>query len=350
MKDVLKKYGKELIILFSIIFIGFGIGFFVVKDNLFEKDKVEEKDNNKEENESEEIKEQDNLKEQSKPLLYKVTKEGTDTTMYLFGSIHVADERAYPMPDVVMDAYNNSDYLAVEFDLITYSKDYKAQVDSLKTLVLQDGTLVKDHLSEETYELMVKYLKENKLYSSMYDYYKPAIHYSLISSFQAEQGGLDSNLGIDMYFLEKAHDEKKGILEVESASSQYEMLGSLPDKLFDFMILSSIINEKAMVKDNVDLYEAWLEGDASYIINALESSDNEILKNFDSYREIIELVEQYNKALIDDRNVAMTQKAIEYFNEGKNVFFVVGLAHIVGENAIANNLKENGYIVEVVEY
>lgn len=349
MKEKIQKYSREIAIILIIILLGLGIGALGLKEYFNDKNKIEEKEIKSEKSNKEE--KTDKKKEsECTPLLYKVTKDGSDTTMYLFGSIHVADDRAYPLPEKVMNAYNNSDYLAVEFDMVAYASDYKKQVESLQTLVLTDGTMVTDHLSDETYQLMVKYLKDNNLYNSMYDYYKPAIHYSLISSIQTELSKLDSDLGIDMYFLEKAHKENKEILEVESATSQYEVLGSLPDELYDFLINSSIIYEESMIEETNDLYEAWLKGDAEYIIELSSSEDTELLEDYDDYKDLVALLEDYDKALIDDRNVSMTEKATEYFEEGKNVFFVVGLAHIVGEGAIADNLQNLGYTVELVEY
>ena len=35
----------------------------------------------------------------------------------------------------------------------------------------------------------------------------------------------------------------------------------------------------------------------------------------------------------------------EFFNEDKDVLFMVGTAHLIGENGIANQLKQRGYIV-----
>ena len=84
-------------------------------------------------------------------------------------------------------------------------------------------------------------------------------------------------------------------------------------------------------------------------IELLETED-EILKDYDDYETIENLMNDYDKALIDDRNITMTSEAVEYFDDNKDVFFVVGLAHIVGENGIANNLKQLGYNVEILNY
>ena len=77
---------------------------------------------------NDDVKQNEVEKEESKkfatPLLYEVTKNDSETKIYLFGSIHVADERAYPLPEIVMNAYNSSDSLAVEFDLISADNNF----------------------------------------------------------------------------------------------------------------------------------------------------------------------------------------------------------------------------------
>ncbi len=348
-----KNSNKILIILLVLIaLIGLGVGgFFVYKEIIVpkieekDKDDKEDKKNQEDKEESKESKEEA-LESEATPLLYEVTKEGLDTKLYLFGSIHAADDRAYPLPDVVMNAYNSSDALAVEVDVVEFSKDFNLQVESLKPLVLTDGTQLKDHLSTETYNLLINYLKENKLYNPIYESYKPGMHYSLVSSVQVEKTKLDTTKGIDMYFLEKAHEEKKEILQVENALLQYEMLANAPDAFYEFYIKFSIENETESVLGTKMLYEYWLNGDEKTLETTLgaEGAGTGLTP------EIEKLINDFNYKLVDERNVGMINKADEYFTSGKNVFYVVGLAHMVGDKGIAQGLRDKGYSVEIVNY
>ena len=181
---------KKLWLFEIILFILFlGGSFFIFKS-------LDKKNNN------DDIKQSEVEKEESKkiatPLLYEVTKKCSENKIYLFGSIHVADDRAYPMQDKIIEAYKNSDYLAVEFDLIKYEKDLQEQIDTMTLLAYSDGSTIKEHMYEDSYNLMVNYLKENKMYNSLYDYYKPALFYSLISNVQAIKSELDAEKGKDM--------------------------------------------------------------------------------------------------------------------------------------------------------
>jgi uncharacterized protein YbaP (TraB family) len=52
-----------------------------------------------------------------------------------------------------------------------------------------------------------------------------------------------------------------------------------------------------------------------------------------------------------DRNDGMLEKAIEYLESGKVVFYAVGLAHLLNDvNGLVDTLQEAGYTVELVTY
>ena len=285
----------------------------------------------------------------STPLLYKVTKEDNNQTIYLFGSIHLANDDAYPLPNEVMNAYNNSDYLAVEFDLISFNKDFQAQMNMASQMLLSGDKTIKDVLTEETYNLLISYLEENNSYVNVYEYYGPAFFYSLISNIIYEKTGLETNRGIDMYFLDLATTQEKKILEMESADYQTEMLLSFSDELYDLLINYSIEYEEESIKATNDLYNAWTKGNEETLAELLsEEVDKELANELLGSEKSLTLIEEYEEKLVTQRNKKMTETITNYFTEDKNVFVVVGLAHIIGDDGIANQLQEKGYKVEKV--
>ena len=338
MKDK-KKLLWILVGLLVVILAGVGLFFVFNKDT--------KKDDEDSKTESKEVKKEE-AEATATPLLYKVTKAGSDNVIYLFGSIHMADDRAYPMNDAIMEAYNSSDYLAVEFDTIAYTSDYQRQTEDLKLLMYQDGTKISDHISKEVYDAMVQYLKNNNMYTSIYDVYKPALFYSLVTQISGNKSGLDSNKGIDAYFLKNAHKNNKNILEVESSSFQYNLLASFSDRFYEVIIMSSIVGEKLETEALKNMYEGWLKGDAK----VLEQSDTDELENIDleGYEDIKSEVKRFNEEMITKRNASMLKTVEGYFNDGKKTFVVVGAAHVVGDNGIAKGMEKDGYKVEVIKY
>lgn len=279
------------------------------------------------------------------PLMYKVTKDGSDTTIYLLGSVHVANLSNVEFPDYLNEAYKNSSYLAFEYDMIEAEKDPEVMERELNEIKYQDGTTLKDHLSEETYSKLTKFIEEKKYGTiEIYDQFKPYAIAAIITQIMASDASLNPNDGIDMYFLKKAKEEKKTVLEVESELFQSTLLLSFSDRLYEIEILDTIDYYDDGVEELKELYEAWKKGDPNEIaeINALKISDEEKERYSDSD---IELMKDYYKKMLTDRNVTMTDTFEEYFANDYDTLFIVGAGHIVGEDGIAALLEARGYTV-----
>ena len=75
------------------------------------------------------------------PPLWKVTNKDTGAVLWLFGSFGFADEKAYPLPDKVMEAYESSNILFLSRNYI----DEKVDTDkSFKLYRYSDGSTAKN--------------------------------------------------------------------------------------------------------------------------------------------------------------------------------------------------------------
>ena len=277
------------------------------------------------------------LEEQSTtPLLIEVTKDGYNSKLYLFGSIHAADDTMYPLSDRIINAYQDSDYVAAEFDLIEYMNDMSSQISGILPFMYSNNKSIKDDISDDLYKKVQVILEDADLYSSLYDRYKPIIWMSLVENAVINNSALDEQKGIDMYFLNKAKEDKKEIIELESANYQYGILSSFDIPMQVYLLEESVNNYDASLNQMKDLYELYKKGNKEDLENLLFSDE-----------EMNEYDKIYNNALITVRNEKMTKLLEEYFAQDKNIFCTVGLAHIIGDNGIANLLKQDGYKVEV---
>jgi uncharacterized protein YbaP (TraB family) len=214
-------------------------------------------------------------------------------------------------------------------------------------MVYADGTTIADHISEELYNDAKAALKDLGMYSSALDYYCPAMWSSFIDSAMIEKMGVDTSLGIDLYFLNRAHEEGKTILDVESAAFQYGMMAGYSEELQAMLLESSVASVELMEESKADmmqLVDAWATGNEAEfdaLINAapeFESPEEEVLYN------------EYQNAMITQRNLNMADFAEDALKSGEEVFIVVGAAHIVGAGAMAELLAQRGYTVEIVRY
>ena len=98
-----------------------------------------------------------------------------------------------------------------------------------------------------------------------------------------------------------------------------------------------ILSEKAAETDS-------RFGDAEELLPAMEDDVSELTP------EELELYNEYNQAMMIDRNAIMVEKAIEYLESGETVFYAVGCAHLAGETGLLHCLEQAGYTITQVSY
>ncbi len=272
------------------------------------------------------------------PLLLEATKEGAGNKLYLFGSIHAGEETLYPLPDYVMNAYQDSDIVAVEFDLVDYEQDLDAQITLLSKFVNLDGKSIQDYIGEDSYHKGVEILKGAYLYSPMFDSYNPIMWQMLLENAAMVDANLEEQYGIDKFFLKQSKDDQKKILELESAESQYNMLLGF-DSDTQVYLLEQALDTYEESKDNLKaLYELYKKGNREELEELL----------FEEDAESNEYMEKYNEELITKRNKNMANSLEQAMKDDKDIFCTVGLAHIIGEGGIVELLEQQGYTVSEV--
>lgn len=284
--------------------------------------------------------------EQSKvsPALYKVF-DDRGNVAWLFGSIHVGTEDFYPLPEYVLSAFDGSDALAVEVDILALETDLQTQTDMMSMMVYTDGTTIKDHISPEVYYQAVAFLKACGAYMPVLDSYKPILWYSYLDSCATLMLGYDAELGVDYHMLKRAKDQGKKVLEVESAVEQYTLLADLSPELQAFLLentVNSCSNLMAYRMALLMLVGAWEQGNTE----ALAANVN--IKPMFMEEAYKLLYEEYSQILLTARDEGMTQYVVDALSSGEEVFICVGAAHVVGENGVVSQLRQLGYTVETV--
>ena len=264
------------------------------------------------------------------PLMYKVCDE--DSCIYLLGSIHLGDDKVNKISDVIIDAFKASDELAVEIEL---------DLDSIneEDMYLEDGKTIDDYISSELVEKLKKFGEEHPIFT--YDTYKNMnLGYiaNILSTIPYIELGY-INLGVDSYFIDLAHTNKKEIISLETYEDQMNLLLDNSNELYIKEIEDVIDNYDALKEEAASLYDAYIKADQDKLKELLQIS----LTGDETEEE-----KQYIKAIYDDRNYEMTEKVKEFLALNKNVFMTVGAAHVSGENGIIERLG-NDYKISVIK-
>ncbi len=327
-----KKSKKPLILVSIIVLIMIAIATYFIVTKVINKE--EKKDESQ----------QEVIKETITPLMYEITKEGSKNKIYLIGSIHFANIPKLEFPKYVIDAYNNSSYLACEFDINKTLKELD-QEELMKDYYYTYPDSLDKHVSKESYDKIVKYLTENlKLTEEGINILSLSYIDSLLTQLILSKTDIGTQSGVDTYFLEKASNDKKTILEVESYEFQSNLEKSFPDRVNEISITDAIDHMDEAITDLNNLYKYWKDGNVEELEKLLVEIDES-----DYSKEDLALMKDYNKKMLDDRNIGMKNKLEEYFNNNYNVFYMVGTAHLIGDNGIAKLVEKDGYIVKRVQ-
>lgn len=324
-----------LLIILGVVFIVAGI-----LSDLFLGGKAKVHDKDKEDKQT--VTEQS---EKVTPLMYEITKDGSENKIYLFGSIHVGRISKLEFPDYVKNAYDNSSYLAFEYDISASQSNPDSQEKTLAAMQYSDGTTIKDHIDEEFYNQLVDFFEEKKLGNiSQYEGFNLFGLSQLLTAMIIPQTGLSANDGVDIYFINKAKDDNKTILEVESEDFQMNLLSSFPERLYEIQIKDTIENYDEGIEAIKELYDAWKQGNPEKIHELDDTMPSEEEKEKYSESDLAIMADYQNK-ILTQRNIGMADKFEEYFNNDYDTLFIVGAAHLVGDDGLAALLEARGYTV-----
>lgn len=262
-------------------------------------------------------------------FLWEVSHNGD--TVYLVGSMHLADDSFYPLPDAYERAFEDAEYLGLEID-VTRAADPEMQQLVLELGTYQDGTTLADHIPEALYAELGNILSQYEMETDALDMFKPWVVETTLATLKALQAGYQSEVGIDMYFAQKAIERGIPILELESYESQLQMFNGFSSSL-QISNLQAALDGFDELGDAVDEMAAmWKSGDEAVLLEMI----GPMMEN-----------EEYRKAMLTDRNIGMVEKIVEYLEdpEEADYLIVVGAAHFVGEDGIVKLLEEKGYTV-----
>lgn len=277
------------------------------------------------------------------PAMWKVTDPDTGNELYLLGTIHIVTENTFPLPDYVMDVYENCEAIAVEYDTSTLTSDLSLMQDFLRPMLYTDGTTIKDHISEENYNSAKEFLRKHRSYNSLLDNYSPGFWISQIETLSVMQlDGLSTD-GVDATFISKAAEDGKEVISIETLDAQVNAITGYSDELADYVLseYTEIFDDSTMIAEEfAATYNNWASGDVDALAED-EADDSEDLPE-----ELEDDYEDYMNAMLYDRNEGMAERAEEFLKEGKNYFFMVGAMHFAGDRGVDDLLAEKGYKVE----
>ena len=277
---------------------------------------------------------------ENKHFFWKVSDE--NSSVWVLGSIHLADSTLYPLAPVIDSAFARAEELAVEINMNDDEVVKEVSEQSAVRGELAEGTL-RDLLPPDMWNTVDSLCESWNVPITMIEKSRPWLAAMTLSSFAFMQAGLNPEYGIDYVLLDRAATDGKAIVGLETAEEQ---IGALADTTesdsagvyYLKTTLREISEFETLVKN---LILAWKTGDDDLMRNLLDQDEEEILSTDQKFKD------EYEQRIYVNRNAKMADSIATFLREDRNVFVVVGVAHLALEkDNVIEALKRRGFKIE----
>jgi uncharacterized protein len=255
-----------------------------------------------------------------------------DTTIYLFGTIHILKPGLGWFDEEIKAAFDRSDELVVE---MVEPSAAESQVIFSKYGIDQSGKTLTAKLAEADRAAYSALLKKLKIPAESFDPLDPWAVAVTLQMVSLQASGFDPTSGVDGQLEAAAKATKKPVSGVESFEWQLSLFDTLPQASQLQFLNESVRDFDEMGKGMEQLVTTWSKPDP----DALAQLMNDGLTDPALY-----------KRLLSDRNITWAKWIDERMKKPGTVFMAVGAGHLAGKDSVQNQLKKYKRKAKRVKY
>lgn len=266
-----------------------------------------------------------------KPALWAV--KDADTTVYLFGTVHVLKPGLSWFDGAVQKAFDKSDELVLELVL----PDDQAEVAkaTLPMAMDQSGKPLPQKLDPETLAAYQATLTGLGLPANAFDAFEPWFAGVTLSVLPLTKHGYDPNQGVEKQLTAKAKAGAKPISGFETLTEQLGFFDTLPE-VEQVSFLKSVVKDIDKLGPQLDkMVLLWGKGDPDGLAVTMNES--------------MEATPELAKTLLFDRNARWADQIKTRMDKPGTVFVAVGAGHLAGEKSVQDYLAERGLKVQRIQ-
>jgi len=254
------------------------------------------------------------------PALWKLADE--DTTIYLFGTVHVLPQGREWYDARIERAFNSADELVFEIDVDDTAAMQQAITSKAK--LVGDQTL-REMMTPEDRAQFEAVLDRYQLPHETFDRVEPWMAAMTLSILPLTKAGYSAGSGVEMALTGRATDKTRSSLE--TIDQQLAVFDTLPIDA-QLAYLDQTVEAVPKTSDDVGRMVAeWLEGDADTLAALMnEEMDDPALR----------------QRLLTDRNANWARWIDARMDVPGIVFVAVGAGHLAGSGSVQELLHDRG--------
>ncbi len=266
------------------------------------------------------------------PPLYVV--RDADSTMYLYGTVHIRPRDADWGNDRVRAAITESQEVWTEIE-ISPAADAQAQQLALQLGAAAPGRPLSSWLSAEENAQLATALTGMGIPTAALEGQEPWIAALTLSVVPMMQAGYDPASGVDRQVDAFAETGGKTMRSFETIEQQLGFFDNMAPEAQREMLREAIVQAPAAAAMITQLTNAWETGDEA-TLTTLVIEDTRA-----QYPELYDLI-------FVRRNNAWMQMIANELNDSGVDFVAVGAGHLLGAEGLVAQLRARGYTVERV--
>ena len=267
-----------------------------------------------------------------RPALWVVS--DPDTTVYLFGTIHLLPRGVDWQGGKVSEALAKSDELVIE--TIIDEKNPMQFMNALQSLSHSPNLLpLRERVSEDKRVALDAAVKASGLPAMVYDRMETWAAAFLLLGAKFRGIGLAAEEGVELVLRKRFLEEQKPIEALESNVEQLGYFDRLPEDAQRALLEGAIGTDKDMKAEFGSMLDAWKTGDVEKIARTFDKD----LAETPALRDALMVQRNRNWAQWIDKRMA----------EPGSVMLAVGAGHLAGSESVQRHLEAKGYRVQRVQ-
>ncbi len=280
----------------------------------------------------------------SKALLWKIEQQDQPDRppSYLFGTIHLTDDRLHTLSPAVIEAMGSARRVALEVEDLSQRRIAEALAGMKKDVFLPAGATLDAKLSVAERQRAKVMLARAGMPADAMSRVRPWVAMAMTATSECEKSRQASGKRtLDAELAERAERHGIGTMGLETVESQFEAMAGVPEADQLALLKASLAGMDRINDMTETMVQIYLKRDLGLLLPlqmALAKKAGIDPKAFDSFQEHLLVV----------RNKRMRDRAVMHLQRG-GLFIGVGALHLVGDTGMVALLEELGFTLTAVE-
>ena len=267
---------------------------------------------------------------EARPALWRLA--DSDTTIYLFGTIHALPAGTEWRTPALEQAMAASDELVTEIRL---DNEHAAAADFIRLAIGRDLPPVLERVPEAKRDALRTALEGTPLPMAALDRMKTWAVAVTLTQLLFERAGLDAALGVERSITATFRERGRPLVGLETASEQFGFFDNLPEEA-QRAFLESVLQSPGDVRREFDgMLRAWTSGDVRAIGRTFNSAET--------------MPAHLREVLLTRRNARWAEWLQRRLERPGTAFVAVGAGHLAGRDSVQDMLERRGLRVTRVQ-